>query len=318
LLIHNPDSFLCGDEPFIQTLTLAETDHSTEQELTFEPRHEGFIGIPHGGLAMGLCLDAWKRTELVLYPVEMRCRLGGSSVKIGDTCSFMVQRSPKGEEPRFLASLTKKGENAPYMRAEIFLHSQVGTIEAIPHEPDKTFRKLPYYENCFVCGHHRDALGLQRRFRVHTSDNHILTTTPWGSVDEDFDRAAKLLVAKDELHPAVLISILDENTGWAGFMQTRSAGLSVKMNFTILRPVKQTEELLFVGWPTGIRGNPKNPRFFSASGTILSMNSSNNPEPIAFVRGEWIILEEYTKQIRRNLLPKDDWQWIFRDKDADI
>ena len=203
------------------------------------------------------------------------------------------------------------------MRAEIFPHAQSGSVDRMPDEPDKYFRKLPYYKNCFVCGHHRDMLGLQRRFRAHTSNDHILTTTPWGSDNEDFDRAEKLLVAKDELHPAVLISILDENTGWAGFMQTRSAGLSVRMNFTVLRPVKLTEELLFIGWPTGIRGNPKNPRFFLASGTILSMNDSSDPEPIAFGQGEWIVLEEYTKQIRKNLLPKDDWQWIFGEKDAD-
>jgi hypothetical protein len=154
-------------------------------------------------------------------------------------------------------------------------------------------------------------LGLKRRFRAHGPDYRSFTTTPWGSEEDDFDRAEKLLIGKDELHPAVLISILDENTGWAGFMQTRSAGLSVRMNFTILRPVKRTEELLFVGWPTGARGNPNKPRFFSASGVILSMNDPCDPETICHGQGEWIVMNEYTEQIKKHLLPKDDCQWIF-------
>jgi len=317
LFIHNPNSFISGDVPFIPTRTLAVNDLVMEQELAFETRHEGFIGIPHGGLAMGLCLDAWRRTDLVQYPVEVRCRLGGSGVKIGEVCSFHVEHSSKGYEPRVFASLTKKGERAPYVRAEILPNSWSGPVDVMPDRPDKVYRRLPYYENCFVCGHHRDTLGLQRRFRAHGPDYHTFTTTPWGAEDDDFDRAGKLLIGKDELHPAVLISILDENTGWAGFMQTRSAGLSVRMNFTILRPVKRTEELLFVGWPTGVRGNPNKPRFFSASGMILSMNDPCDPEPIGHGQGEWIVMSEYTKQIKTNLLPKDDCRWIFGDNGDD-
>jgi hypothetical protein len=138
-----------------------------------------------------------------------------------------------------------------------------------------------------------------------------MVTTPWGDDSDDFDRAAFFLLDDQELHPTALISIFDENTAWAGFMVTRSAGLSVKVEFTLMRPVRLNEKLLFVSEPSGIRGNPKSPRFFLAAGKILSLRDPQNPEVVAYGKGEWIILDQYTDQIKTSLLPHDDWSWIF-------
>ena len=44
------------------------------------------------------------------------------------------------------------------------------------------------------------------------------------------------------------------------------------------------------------------------------MKDPGSPEPVAVGRGEWIIWDEYTRQIQSNLLPEDDWQWIFGDE----
>jgi hypothetical protein len=50
-----------------------------------------------------------------------------------------------------------------------------------------------------------------------------------------------------------------------------------------------------------------------AEGTVLSLADPESPEPVAYGRGEWIVMNAYTDQIKTNLLPEDDWQWIFRD-----
>jgi hypothetical protein len=34
-------------------------------------------------------------------------------------------------------------------------------------------------------------------------------------------------------------------------------------------------------------------------------------EPVAFGGGEWIIMQQYTEQIKKNLIPENDWEWIF-------
>ena len=260
---------------------------------------------------MGLCLDAWRRAGQPSYPVNARFRFGGSGVGIGETTTFTVEEGTDDRGPTLTARIIKLGDKTPYVRADISsadgsaLSIPVGT----PLEPD--FRDLPYYRNCFVCGHHRSEPGLQRRFRVHSPDEDNVTSTPWGFESDDGDRAQFFLIDREELHPAILISIFDENTAWAGFMQTRSCGLSVRVELTLLRPVGARERLLFVGRPAGTRGNPKSPRFFLAEGTIFAIPDRGNPEAVAYGRGEWVIMDQYTQQIKRNLLPEDDWQWIF-------
>jgi len=311
LLTHNPYSFLSGDEPFLRTVLLDNGKGAFSCELVFEHCHEGFIGIPHGGLAMGLCLDAWRRTGFPPYPVHARFRFGGSGLCIGDPARFTVETDGAlGGGPAVVARITKEGDRTPYLSAEIAPAPAVNGPSVTP--PTEKFRDLPYYKNCFVCGRHRTVTGLERRFRYHESESGKTVTTGWGIDVDDVDRAESFLIGRDEVHPAVLVSIFDENTAWGGFLDTGMAGLSVRLDFTLLRPVGKAEKLLFVGWPSGIKGNPRSPRFFMADGAVLSMSDPANVQPVAYGRGEWIVLGKYTEQIRSNLLPEGDWQWIFR------
>ncbi len=309
LLNHNPQSFLTGDDPFLPTRELESSPGLVKQELTFENHHEGFIGIPHGGLAMGICMDAWERAEGPSYPFRADYRFGGSGVSIGDPLLFTAERQQS--DGTLVTELMKSGDKKPYLRA-VIQNSATSEVPQNSGKPSEEYRDLPYYRNCFVCGHHRSAPGLQRRFRVHANDGDLCTTSEWGWSSEDPDRASMFLTDGENLHPAVLVSIFDENTAWSGFMLTRSAGLSVRISLTLLRPVKRTERLLFVGRPAGIRGNPRSPRFFKADGTILAFGPDGDPETVAYGNGEWVILEQYTEQIKTNLLPDDDWDWIFQ------
>ncbi|HMK37212.1 MAG TPA: hypothetical protein VK463_19215 [Desulfomonilaceae bacterium] len=308
----NPRSFLTGADPFFNSTVLDSSPDRSVEEIAFDLRHEGFIGIPHGGLGMGLCLDAWRKIGEPRYPVDVRFRFGGSGILIGDSAEFVVERAANGRS--VVASITKIGDKTPYVKAEITPAAHLDVV-AFEEPPAADFRSLPYYRNCFVCGHHRSITGLQRRFRVHGENGAVMVTTPWGYDPNDYDRAASFLIGEDELHPAVLISIFDENTAWGGFMATRSCGLSVRVEFKLLRPVLRSEKLLFVSRPSGIRGNPKAPRFFLAEGTVFSMADAGHPEPVATGRGEWLIVDHYTKQIQKNLLPEGDWQWIFADEE---
>ncbi len=311
LIKDNPTSFLTGNDAFLELRQIENSGSTYAAELGFELHHEGFIGIPHGGLPMGLCLDLWRRSRNPTYPVHIRFKFGGSGISIGDTASLTVESASEDLGPGMLVKITKAGDKTPYLTARITPSSAVVPSNTAARPPNPGFRLLPYYRNCFVCGHHRAVLGLQRRFRLHEENGSHVVTTPWGHDHEDLDRADAFLIAADELHPAVLISIFDENTAWGGFMDTRTAGLSARLDFTLLRPVAKTEKLLFVGRPAGIRGNPNAPRFFKAAGEILSLADPQVPQPVAYGSGEWVVLKAYTAQIRSNLLPEGDWSWIF-------
>ncbi len=309
LLRHNPQSFLTGETPFLPTISEEEREAAVTQRLTFDTHHEGFIGIPHGGISMGLCADAWLRSGLPTYPVSMHFKFGGSGIAIGDTAMFTVERSA-GQNGGIVATVTKAGDRKPYVRGEIVPGQ--GASGNHPQQPSAASRELPYYRNCFVCGHHREIPGLQRRFRVHPDDTIPAISVAWNQTDDDRDRAALFRVNRTELHPAVLLSIFDENSAWGGFMQTKAGALSVRLSFTQLRPVNVHEQLLFVSRPSGIRGNRASPRFFLADGAVLAMNGDSSGELVGYGGGEWILMAKYTEQIKSNLLPKDAWEWIFR------
>jgi hypothetical protein len=310
-LVHNPRSFLTGDDPFLTVEETESTDNGYIGQLTFESRHEGFLNIPHGGLAMGLCFDAWRRSGGYRYPVESRFKWGGTGLLVGDPASFSVESVDGIESQAIKASITKTGDRKPYIQCSIGPTERSETDGMLNDPPYPEFRPLPYYRNCFVCGHHRSVVGLQRRFYARQTDGSLMTTVEWGSRDDDIDRASSFLIDEEELHPAVLTSMFDENSGWAGFLVTKTAGLSVRMSLTILRPIARTEHLMLISKPSGTRGNPRAPRFFSSEGRIVSLSDSASPELVAYGTGEWVILNQYTQQIKDNLLPRDDWQWIF-------
>jgi hypothetical protein len=305
----NPRSFLTGNEPFFNIKNLGSNENIFLGEFAFETRHEGLIGIPHGGLPMGLALDIWRQSQGEAYPVHVTYKFGGSGVHIGDTVRLQVEKDPE-KNSQLIVRLEREGDKSPYLRAELNSLSAGGRL-AWDEFPGTNGRDLPFYRNCFVCGHYRESVGLRRRFSLDTEDNRLLACVNWGTEKSDFDRAQYFALNDDELHPAVLISIFDENTAWAGFMITRQCGLSVRMDFTVKRPVKLNEQLFFVGRPAGVKGNPKAPRFFIAEGTVFAVNGKNSPEPIAWGRGEWLIVDKYTQQIKQNLLPENDWEWIF-------
>ncbi|MFH1115269.1 MAG: hypothetical protein V1792_15270 [Pseudomonadota bacterium] len=311
LIKDNPSSFLTGYDAFLALRQVENSAGTYGAGLGFDPHHEGFIGIPHGGLSMGLCLDLWRRSRNPAYPVDVRFKFGGSGIAIGDSAFLTAESSSTDHGPGMLVRITKAEDKTPYLSARIAPSSAAVPPAVAARPPSPGFRSLPYYRNCFVCGHHRTVLGLQRRFRLHEENGSHVVTTLWGHGDDDLDRADAFLIEADELHPAVLISIFDENTAWGGFMDTRTAGLSVRLDFTLLRPVAKTEKLLFIGRPAGIRGNPKAPRFFKAEGEILSLADPQAPEPVAYGSGEWVVLKAYTEQIKSNLLPEGDWSWIF-------
>ncbi|MFH0821730.1 MAG: hypothetical protein V2B18_03195, partial [Pseudomonadota bacterium] len=116
---HNEFSFMTGDEAFLPVEIMEGGTNRVEGRINYESRHEGLIGIPHGGLSMGFCIDYWRRMANVEYPVNVNFRFGGSGVAIGESADFKVESVVEGPAPGVKASITKDGDKTPYLRAEI-------------------------------------------------------------------------------------------------------------------------------------------------------------------------------------------------------
>jgi hypothetical protein len=94
--------------------------HATADVLMDE-RLEGWIGIPHGGISMGIMmdlamtLDAYPNRDDLRYPVSADFRLAGTSIGIGDLLRFEVLPCPGGAE----GSATVDRDPIPYMTSSI-------------------------------------------------------------------------------------------------------------------------------------------------------------------------------------------------------
>jgi hypothetical protein len=262
---------------------------------------------------MGLCLDFFTRISDMDYPVRMDFKFGGTGVALGEPVVVAMEKEP-GLGPGAQVRIVKDGDKKPYLYG-LFSKSKLDpSLSVPPFDPSSSFRRLPYYSNCFVCGRQRTEPGLERRFRYHHQSDRSETSVVWGGNEEDYHRSGNFLICADQLHPAVILSIFDENTGWAGFMKTSSAGLSIRISLDLLRPVSNNERLVFIGYPQGVRGNSRAPRFFKAAGAVLSIDDRHAVSTVAVGSGEWIIMEKYTTQLKENLFPRDDWNWVFPDK----
>ena len=190
-----------------------------------DERMEGWIGIPHGGITMGIMmdmisrLDAYPKFPAALYPLSAEFRLGGASLKIGNTVHFAVSPCPSGAEGEAVV----QGDPLPYMSSSI-TYGQDNTdmqnkiFSFLPERVEDVFSALtplPVYKKCFVCGQERNHPGLRRSFyKWNVPDQIVISTAGYNKEDAD---TFFLFQHDGFIHPLPFLALLDETLGWGGF-----------------------------------------------------------------------------------------------------
>ena len=243
-------------------------------DVLMDERLEGWIGIPHGGISMGIMmdlamtLDAYPRRDDLRFPVSADFRLAGTSIGIGDLLHFEVLPCPGGAE----GSATVDRDPLPYMTSSIrYGESDGGHGRAFSaFMPEKCGDSLddlalfPSYSNCFVCGVDRNHPSLKRQFRLWDSPDKIVVSSAGFS---GADRDSFYRFSRDGLlHPLPVLALLDEILGWGGFLISGSGAVTVGIGFTFYRPVSCDEKLLFFGRGDRVRGRTSSRLLYWASG----------------------------------------------------
>jgi len=198
---------------------IADTATGVESEMCFEPQHEGWQGIPHGGVAMTALLDladyCWLRVkgENLLYPIAVEWRFA-DAVVIGDK---MLLKAEIKDGDNILLTMQRQGSEKIYLKGEIRVAVTVNEADFMPPDPRVFFKPgaghqaLAVYDNCFVCGPKRQQPGLRRRFfkTVIKAGDHAGYDTPavivrFGGAVEKPELAASFQQAPGRLHPGVL------------------------------------------------------------------------------------------------------------------
>ncbi|TSA44696.1 MAG: hypothetical protein D4R56_06695 [Deltaproteobacteria bacterium] len=294
-------------------------DHATA-DILMDERMEGWIGIPHGGIGMGIMmdlamhLDAYPSQDNLRFPVSADFRFAGTSIRIGDLLHFDVMPVSGGAE----GSATVDRDPLPYMSSSIRYQDSNGehgkSFSAfMPQKCNDILNELsllPSYRNCFVCGIERNHPGLKRQFSFwETSDKIVVSPVGFSNADQDsFYRFSR----NGFLHPLPFLALLDEILGWGGILLTGSGAVTVGIDFTFYRPVSCNEKLLFFGHGDRVRGRPSSRLLFWASGGAASVGEDGTLEMVASTSGQWFGIQDLTRQMRSYLLPRTLMERAFQ------
>jgi len=276
---------------------------------------EGWIGIPHGGIGMAILLEMAfqivgdEMPTVNRYPFNVEYRLGGASLRVGDTVEATVIR----QEEVLSGQILRDGEDEPYMRANIRYgkegpHSKVlfrASLPACYQDIENRLLPLPYYRNCFVCGVERAEPGLRRRFYFvdgEAAEKIVVSRTGFDEEDkQSFNRFQKNAI----IHPLPILALLDETLGLSAFMVSASGGVTVRIDYTFYRDIRVGERLLFFGRGGKLRGKTPSRIMCWATGGVAVVGDDGALEPVISSSGQWLGIPALTQQMREALIPEE-------------
>lgn len=306
--------FLFGDADILKTGEKIATP------MMMDASKEGWVGIPHGGIGMGAMIELTNyfdhcapRNDFT-YPVQCSFRMGGSEVRVGD----MVTVEAISTESGISGLITPEGAQTPYINAQIrYGNDNPEKDDAHTNYIPENFSQIsgqlehiPYYLNCFVCGVDRAMPGLKRQFHLWKSPRGKIVSAFAGFNPEDQETIHRFS-RNGYLHPITLFAVLDETMGWGGFMAYATGGVSVRLNFRLLRNIGVNEKVVFFGRGEKVKGNIDKRMFFWASGCGAVMQDDGTFEVVAVSSGQWYGVKALTEQMRRELIPKEQNERIF-------
>jgi acyl-coenzyme A thioesterase PaaI-like protein len=290
--------------------SIIDTAFGVESEMHFGSQHEGWQGIPHGGVAMTALLDladhCWlrRRGKNLSYPVAVEWRFA-DVVAIGDIMLLIAEI--KDNDTIFL-SMQRRGSEKIYLKAEVRVGAELHKVDFTPPDPRVFFepgaghQALAVYDNCFVCGPKRQQPGLRRRFfkTVIKADNHAGQDTPavivrFGGAAEKPQLAAAFQQAPGRLHPGVLAALLDELCGWSGILAGDLYGYTVRFHLDIKRLPQRDEEFFGFSPTPAVKGRGAR-QFYLPQGVLYRKKEDDSLEIIAGARGQWLAKEELRQQ----------------------
>jgi len=298
--------FLFGESGIVRD------EAGVRSEIAMDLRTEGWIGIPHGGISMGAVADLFESlheargSRGLPYPVAMNIRMGGSRLRTGETVHVAV--APEGEGAKGIVSV--RGSGMPYLEADITKgpgpESQ-GAHPCLPSSFDRlegSLSALPFYRNCFVCGIDRSHPGLKRKFQLFEAAGQNRVVVSCAGFEAEDRGTVHRFERGGRVHPVVLMALVDETMGWAGFMNYASGGVTVRLSATLHRDIGVDEKLVVFGRGEKSRGTGSRMLFW-ASGGIAVVGKGGAFETVMTASGQFLGVPALTEQMRTELIPQE-------------
>ncbi len=294
--------FACREGFCLPEITMV--DGVLEAKLLMGKKHEGWIGIPHGGIGIAAVLDladlCWLQQKGVNLPFPYSI-----SLKFGDRCRLgdvlQLHAELDDDQGRVAFRMQRPGQRQSYIAGTVEPDARFETGENIDLPPlvelelHAALTPLSIYENCFICGTKRSDRGVRRRFfQADFKDRHYILAK-FGFEARDAQIAAGFQQAEGVLHPGVIGAVLDEICGWSGFIKYELFGVTVRLQINFKRPVLLGEKLLFAAAEPEVRGRG-NRQLYRARGCLFVVSVAGSYETVATAAGQWLALPALREQ----------------------
>jgi hypothetical protein len=291
---------------------IVRDEAGVRSEIAMDLRTEGWIGIPHGGISMGAIVDLFESlreargSRGMPFPITMNVRMGGSPLRTGETVDIAV--APEGEGARGIVSV--HGGALPYLEAVIAKGPERNTAETIACLPSSfeqmegSLSALPYYRNCFVCGVDRHHPGLKRKFQLFEAARPSRVVVSRIGFDAEDNGTVCRFARNGHIHPVVLLALVDETMGWAGFMNYASGGVTVRMCATLHRAIGVDEKLVVFGRGEKVLGAGSRMLIWVSGGAAV-VGKTGAFEIVMTASSQFLGVPALTEQMRTELLPQE-------------
>ncbi len=296
-----------------------DCDSGVQAEMIFGLEHEGWQGIPHGGVAMTALLDladhCWLRVKgtNLIYPLTIEWRFA-DAVVIGDK---MRLKAIVKDDSTILLSMQRQGSEKIYLRAEVKVNVVPEKVDFSLPDPQDLLsdgvkhQPLEVYDNCFVCGRKRQLPGLQRRFfktainsKNPGGDDFSAVIVRFGGVGAGADLSASFQQAPNRLHPGIMAALLDELCGWSGVLAGDLYGYTVRFKLNINRLPEIGDEFFGFSPKPEVRGRGAR-KFYLPAGALYRQRADGAQEVFASASGQWLAREELRQQFAESHIVED-------------
>lgn len=290
---HN-NCYFCGQNGFIFRSYRFE-DQAIVADIKIEKKHEGWPGIPHGGLAMTTfieLIDIAKEYPAV-FPYEYRFRFAGERLKCGDVVRCIVN---KGDARYFFGTFGKSLQqpycNCRYSEGRVHEYTEQ-IVEILKNNMNaSTPFIIPNMSSKLIntsCSDHD-----QRTFYMtdYVTDKTYLILQLTG--ENNFATAQD-----GSVHNGVLTSLLDETMGWSTFLSVWQAGVTVELQITFYDNVYNNEKFFVIGFCDEIRGE-YGKKITTAYGGVVAQRGEELVI-VALAYGRWLTLPGF-KELMVNYL----------------
>ena len=314
LVVGHEACFVCHGNFCFSSIN--DCDLGVETEMVFGLDHEGWQGIPHGGVAMTALLDladhCWLRIkgENLVYPLEIDWRFA-DAVHIGDEMSLRAVV----KDGKILLSMRRQGSEKIYLSAVVRVATETAGVDFPLLEPEQLQKKsaqhqpLAVYDNCFVCGLKRQKPGLKRRF-FRSAEEFPSIIVRFGGGGEGLQLASSFQQASGTLHPGVLAALLDEICGWSGILAGDLYGYTVRFKLHLNRLLVVGDELFGISPVPSVRGSGSR-KFYYPQGALYHKKADGSLDVVAVATGQWLAKEELRLQFDDSHVVEDMTGIVF-------